>query len=193
MKNIEIEIRIFLETDAPLDEWLKLKAINKGKKFQHDIYFEPITNPFIKIDKNGFKDADEWLRVRILKESGELCYKKWHRNKDTNESLYADEVELKIDDVENAKVLLKHLGYHQISEVKKHRESWQFDNFLIEKDIIENLGTFYEFEFKGDIDNPEYGNDIIFNLLKEIGVINWKIIDRGYPWMQWNNDWRTTQ
>jgi len=192
MKNIEIEIRIILEDDKIINEWLKTKAVKRGYKFQHDIYFEPIDKPFVIIDKNGFKDADEWLRIRIDKETGELCYKKWHRDKITNASLFADEIEIKIDNIENTLILLKYLGYRQISEIKKHRESWAFDYFLIEKDYIENLGTFYELEFKGEIDNPKEGNNIIINFLKNIGINDWKIIDRGYPWMQWNENWKNS-
>jgi len=189
MKNIEIEIRIFIEDDSTLKNWLKHNATFVGNKYQHDIYFEPKQVPFIRIDDNGFKDADEWLRIRVYANSGELCYKKWHRDSETKQSLYADEVEVKIDKIDNLKLLLEYLDYNQISEVKKNRESWSYDNFLIEKDEIENLGVFYEIEFKGDANSPQEGLERIYSLLKNIGIRDWKIIDRGYPWMQWNENW----
>jgi len=190
MKNIEIEIRIHLDDDTALMKWLKNTAKYVGDKFQHDIYFEPKKSPYIFVDKNGFKDADEWLRIRVFGNEGELCYKKWHRDPETRKSLYADEIELKIGSVENLKTLLSYLDFQQISEVKKNRESWVYKNFKIEKDAIENLGVFYEIEFKGEVENPEYGSKEIYKFLKEIGITNLQVIDRGYPWMQWNDDWK---
>jgi len=189
MKNIEIEIRIFIEDDSVLRNWLKHQTVFVGSKYQHDIYFEPKQPPFILIDENGFKDADEWLRIRVYADCGELCYKKWHRDTETKQSLYADEVEVKIDNVDNLKLLLGYLGYNQISEIKKNRESWSYGNFLIEKDEIEDLGVFYEIEFKGDVNNPQEGIEQIYSLIKSIGIKDWKTIDRGYPWMQWNANW----
>ncbi len=190
MKNIEIEIRIHLDDDSIFEEWLRNTAKYIGDKYQHDIYFEPKNSPYVFIDKNDFKDADEWLRIRVLGDNGELCYKKWHRDPETRKSLYADEIELKIDNVENLKTLLSYLDFNQISEVKKNRESWSYKDFKIEKDEIENLGIFYEIEFNGYVENPECGSEEIHKFLKGIGIINWQIIDRGYPWMQWNDNWK---
>ena len=43
-----------------------------------------------------------------------------------------------------------------------------------------------EIEYKGRIEDPQKERERIFNLLKKIDIKGWKIIDRGYPWMQWN-------
>jgi hypothetical protein len=45
-----------------------------------------------------------------------------------------------------------------------------------------------EIEYRGEIDDPTNGRKVITDFLAEIGINGWKIIKRGYPWMQWNPD-----
>jgi predicted adenylyl cyclase CyaB len=187
MKNIEIEIRIALDDNTIFENWLINNAKYINQSYQHDIYYEPIKEPFIHLNNRNEKDADEWLRVRNSKGITELCYKKWHRDQITKESLYADEIEVRIDNYEKLILLLNHLNYHKISEIKKTRDSWSYRQFKIEKDTIEGLGVFFEIEFIDTIFSPALGKDLIFSFLKEINIDNWKLIDRGYPWMQWNS------
>ncbi|MEQ8382989.1 MAG: class IV adenylate cyclase [Coleofasciculus sp. A1-SPW-01] len=189
MKYIEIEIRIYLEDDSVLVSWLKSNAQYIGELSQEDIYYQPIKYPFIIKDDEGYKDADQWLRVRTSRKGTELCYKYWHRDSITKESLYADEVESTVGDKEAICKILELLGYEVISLIDKTRESWIYNNFKIERDCVKGLGNFYEIEFTGQTSNPEKGKEIIFDFLTVIGIENWKLIDRGYPWMQWNNDW----
>jgi len=185
MDNIEIEMRIQLEKPDTFLRWLKESAEPINSSNQTDFYFEPQDKPFIYLDPDGYKNADKWLRVRIG-DKNEICYKKWYRDKDTRKSLYADEIETNIKDGEKLIEILKKLGFRQIAIVKKHRESWQYKDFRFDCDEVEGLGFFVEIEFRGEIDNPKNGREKIINLLKEIGIKNWKIIKGGYPWMQWN-------
>jgi len=185
MDNIEIEMRIQLEEPETLLYWLKKSAEPINTSNQIDFYFEPKNKPFIYLDSDGYKNADEWLRVRIG-DKNEICYKKWYRDKNTHKSLYADEIETNIEDGEKIIEILKKLGFRQIAIVKKHRESWRYKDFRFDCDEVEGLGFFVEIEFKGEIDNPKNGREKIINLLKGIGIKNWKIIKGGYPWMQWN-------
>lgn len=187
MSNYEIEIRIQLKEPDIFRQWLKKSAELVGTSNQTDFYFEPAEKSFTYFDSNGYKNADEWLRVRIG-DKNEICYKKWYRDKTTGKSLYADEIETSIDNDEKLVEILKRLDFNQIAIVKKHRESWLYKDFRFDCDRVEGLGFFVEIEFKGEIDNPSGGREKIIDLLKEIGAENWKIIKGGYPWMQWNLD-----
>lgn len=187
--NINKEIEIRLQLDDP-DPFLKL--LKKSGNFlkgadQVDFYFDPPGKTFIYTDSEGYKNADEWFRVRIS-DKNSICYKKWYRDKNTGKSLYADEMELNVEDGKGLIVLLKILGFKQISVIEKHRESWKYEDFKFDCDKIKKLGFFVEIEFVGKISDPAKGREKIFNLLKILGIKNWKVISGGYPWMQWNKN-----
>lgn len=185
MQYIEVEIRIFLENDVPFLSWLSREATYIGQSRQVDKYFQHPEIPFIKKDENGLLDSDNWLRIRQQGQGCELCYKRWHRDLHTKESLYADEVEIVIEDQKTVEKLLQLLGYEPICVIDKTRDSWKYGDFKIERDQVINLGKFYEIEFCGE-GEPSTARSYIYDLLSKIGVTGWKVIDRGYPWMLWN-------
>lgn len=188
MKNIEIEIRIKLNSPDLFMEWLKKSAEQIKTAEQTDIYFDPPHKSFIVVDSEGYKNADEWLRIRISQNKNEICYKYWHTDKETGKSTHADEIETTIGDPEQILEILERLGFKQTAKIKKHRESWQYGDFRFDCDDIENLGFFVEIEFNGEIDDPAKGKQKIFDLLNEIGLKDWRKIKGGYPWMFWNID-----
>lgn len=96
MDNIEIEMRIYLEKPNTFLSWLKKSAELINSLNQIDFYFEPPDKPFIYIDSSGYKNADKWLRVRIG-DKNEICYKRWYRDKNSQKSLYADEIEVAVE------------------------------------------------------------------------------------------------
>lgn len=186
MQYIEVEIRIHLESDAAFADWLSKEATYIGQSHQVDKYFQHPQMPFVVKDINGLIDSDHWLRIRQGKDGCELCYKLWHRDPTTKESLYADEVETLVNNYEALEKLFQMLGYESISVIDKTRDSWRYGDFKIERDEVANLGKFYEIEFCGNVEDPTNAKQHIFDLLSTIGINNWRLIDRGYPWMQWN-------
>lgn len=185
-KNIEIETRLCLDNPDVLIKWLKESAGLLKVSDQSDYYFDPPHKSFILIDPQGLKDADEWLRIRLGSDGDSVCYKKWHREEKTGISLYAEEIEIPVTDGEQLLGIFEKMSFRRTSVIKKHRESWQYDDFIFDCDDVEELGHFVEIEYKGRIEDPRKERERIFDLLKKIGIKGWKIIDRGYPWMQWN-------
>lgn len=184
MENIEIEVRITIKNPQNFIQWLKKSAKQMKTFYQEDYYLQLPENPFI-CNFKGYKDANEWLRVRMSSKDS-ICYKKWHRDEKTGKSLYADELEINVENGSKTLELLKKLGFEIIETIKKYREEWQYKNFLICYDKVEELGEFFEIEFIGEIDNPAKGKQKIFDFIKKIGIKNWQTIERGYPWMKWN-------
>ncbi|OGM76913.1 hypothetical protein A2210_00085 [Candidatus Woesebacteria bacterium RIFOXYA1_FULL_40_18] len=185
-KNIEIEIRLWLKNPAPLIRWLKNNAALLKSSKQTDIYFDPPDKSYIFIDSQDSKDADEWFRLRTTNNENFICYKKWHRDKKTKVSLYADEIETRVVDNVNMLNILKKIGFKETAVVKKQRKSWKFKNFEFDCDRVQKLGYFVEIEYKGKVDNLKKDKEKIFLLLEKIGIKDWRVIDRGYPWMLWN-------
>lgn len=184
-KNTEIEIRIRIKDPSKLRELLKKSGKKLNIFHQTDYYFDPPDRSFIFIDQQGFKDATEWLRVRLAKKGDSICYKNWHRDK-KGHSLYAEEIETPISNGKLFIDLLKKLGFKMISVIKKSRESWELNEFEIDFDKVERLGYFIEIEYKGEIKNLSKGRKKIIDFLQTVELKDWEIIDRGYPWMRWN-------
>ena len=184
MKDIEIELKLFIKEPKKLLEWLrnKTKFINEFKQTDH--YFDPPHRSFIYNFK-GYKDADEWFRIRFGDKGNAICYKKWHRDK-YRKSLYCDEIETDINDAKTVMKMLKIMNFKSTSVVKKKRQSFKYGDFRFDCDEIEGLGFFLEVEFRGEIKDPKLGRQKIIDFLAKIGVENYKIINGGYPWMQWN-------
>lgn len=187
MKWIEIEIRLLFKNSKKIDTWLKNNAKYIDTKIQIDTYYEPQNRSYI-YDENGAKNADEWLRLREYSNKVEINYKHWHRDKKTRKSLYADEIETIVGSKEDMEKILTFLKFKKISIIDKVRDTWQYKNFEITRDDVKNLGKFYEIEFQGNLDNPENGKQLIFDFLDRIGIKEYTLIDRGYPWMDWNRN-----
>lgn len=185
-KNIEIEIRLWLKDPRPLVRWLKNKATLLETAEQTDIYLDPPDKSYIFTDNQRLKDADEWLRVRISDNKASACYKKWYRDKKTGVSLYANEIETPVANGPKLLDIFRRVGFQKTAVVKKHRESWSYGSFEFDCDSVQKLGFFVEIEYKGRVNNPKKDKDKIFTLLEKIGIRDWKVIDRGYPWMLWN-------
>ena len=91
MRNVidrEIEIRLQLNNPGPLLKLLKKSGNFLKASDQVDFYFDSPGKTFIYTDSKGYKNADEWFRVRIS-DKNSICYKKWYRDKDTGKSVYA--------------------------------------------------------------------------------------------------------
>lgn len=183
MKWMEIEIRIFFENSNDIDNWLMSNATKKAVAFQHDTYYQPRFSPFLVKQNLNIKSIDKWLRVR--EEQGEviLCYKHQHRNCDSGDSIYADEVEVQVSDKDAIDKIMTCLDFEVIAEVRKKRTKWLFDNFEIDVDDVDGLGRFYEIEFQGDVKSPEMGRSFILDFLDEHRLFGWSLIDKAYPLM----------
>lgn len=184
MKNIEIEIKIKLNDPKKLVKWLRTNAKKIGESNQEDHYFEHELKSFRYKDEDDYTDADEWLRVRIADNKHEICYKKWYR--DGKKSTYCDEIETTVGDPYQVLEIFKRLGFKETSVIKKHRASWKYQDFRFDCDEVNEIGFFIEIEFTGEADTPMQGKQKIYDLLKEIGLTEWKKTRRGYSWIQWN-------
>lgn len=186
MKNIEIEVKLKIDEPEKLLNWLGKNAQLIKTCDQTDYYFDPPHKTYIRKDAEGYQDAEEWFRIRISEKGDEICYKFWHRDPTTGKSIYADEIETSIGDHKQVLAILSRLGFKETSMIKKHRESYRYGNFQFDCDTVEDLGFFVEVEFKGKIEHPEKGKEIIFEFLRSINLTKWKKTKRGYSWIQWN-------
>lgn len=195
--NKEIEIKLKVENGElkTLLSWLKNNTNYLGQRHQIDYYFESPNEEFSYVNEEGITDAVKYLRVRLSNEQNDsVTYKHWHEDPDNpGKYLYCDEHEFEVDDGRKVMKLLGHLGYKRDIVVDKYRNVYKTEKFEIVIDEVKDLGTFVEIELKVEITDPKQGMDMIYALVKSIGINPIKIQTRGYVSMLWNPDHNFTE
>jgi adenylate cyclase class 2 len=184
--DLEIEIKIKLKDSDKLLRWLEGNAVLEKKIQQTDYYFDPPDRSFIFEGRDDYRDAKEFFRVRFEEEKSEVCYKYWHRDQKTEQSIYADEIEFEICDGKRFLMILEILGFRQTALIEKKRSVWRHQDFEFALDQVKGLGDFVEIEYKGKVSDPLQARQKIFALVEQIGLKHWRETKRGYCAIQWN-------
>lgn len=181
MKNIEIELKYRLNSDvAVLREKLASLGHVETRSRQKDTYYNAPHRDFLA----GKPAVSEWLRVREEENTASINFKRWHPL-DAVDKTHCDEYESQIGDPEAVTLLLKSLDCKELGVVDKHREEWVTTDraIAVAIDEVTNLGTFVEFEFKGEADSIEAATGVLHEFVKNLGVEVGDRIKGGYPHM----------
>ena len=95
--------------------------------------------------------------------------------------MYSDEYETAISDLDNTLKIYENLGYYKAITVNKHRREWEYDEFIIAYDCIENLGNFFEIELKNDNVPFETGQAKIKQFIASVLGEDYALSNTGYP------------
>ena len=176
-KRIEIEAKFPLyNKKETLSKLKKLGQTTEENNYQKDIYYTPAHENFLEK-----KPISEWLRIRNTKEEKTINYKNWS-NHDSNNKISCKEIEVGIDDYNGMLEMLNALDFKQVIVVEKTRNSFEYNNFIISIDSIENLGDFIELEFKTNLyDNEDESMNYIMHTIEELNIKVGKQIFAGYP------------
>ena len=185
-KEIEVKIQIDIQQQNILQQWLDKNAKFVGNVNHIEYYLNNPTSTFFFTAPENYKDALDYLRIRITKDGDSFCLKKFHEDPISKRPLYCDEYEVKVSDGKKTLELMKALGYTQHTIVEKNRSTYNFDCFEIVIDQVKNLGMFAEIELKSEVSNAQVGIKLIYDFLKSIGITKFKIQKRGYISMLWN-------
>ncbi|MBU1007764.1 class IV adenylate cyclase [Candidatus Dependentiae bacterium] len=186
-KEIEVKIQITKNDLLKLSKWLKVNARFTGDMSQTDYYLNNPKAPFFYSSEWRGKDCDNYLRIRKTSKKSFLCLKYVHRG-EKGQCLYCDEYEVVIDNAEDTLQLMKAAGFVDITILKKQRETYLYDIFEIAIDTVSDLGVFVEVELKKEVINYEVGHQLIYDLLRTIGLTKFKLQPQGYVHQLWNPD-----
>lgn len=188
-KEIEVKLQIDDQLLKQTKNWLDKNAKHAGSVSHTEYYLnKPETTFFFKAPE-GYKDAMDYLRVRLTEKGDSFCFKKFHEDPIEKRPLYCDEYEVEVSDGKKTLQLMKSIGYTEQTLVQKTRNIYTFDVFEIVIDQVTNLGVFMEVELKTEVANPQVGLNLIYDFLKSIGITKFKLQTRGYTSMLWNPEY----
>ncbi|MFX1387756.1 MAG: class IV adenylate cyclase [Promethearchaeota archaeon] len=187
---IEVEIKVRISNPEQIRiKFEEHNGIYKNSLLHEDIYYN------MPKGLRDFKETDEALRLRKSIEfnknevgKGQIInhYITYKGKKIDVSTKTREELEIKIEDIENMKTLLKKLGFQEILTIKKERELYEFEfkNYYIEVliDYLPILNQhFIEVEFLLDSsENLEDSKDILFDFLDLLGINREQSIRESY-------------
>ena len=162
---IEVEVKASVKDFAAVREKLKiLCAVKIKKEHQTDVYYNA--------PHKDFGETDEALRIREIPEDGEkriiLTYK---GAKLDNVSKTRKEIEVDVSDAKNTALILENLGFRRAAMVKKDRDIFHIDKFIVTLDMVYDVGNFVEIETEAhEDDDTSESVERIFNIYKKLGI-----------------------
>ncbi len=147
MKDVEIEIKVKVESTKTLVKFLENNASFLYENHQVDEYFTPVHRNFLDT-----RPVNEWLRLRNSGGRHSINYKNWHYLKN-GKAYHCDEYESGIEGIDQVKTIFKILNYKKIVVVDKIRKVYMLKDWEIALDKVVGLGDFVEIEYKGKIKN----------------------------------------
>jgi predicted adenylyl cyclase CyaB len=182
---LEIETKIKLDDSEVKDFRKRIREIadfeKKGKKA--DDYFAVQKKP-LDYPKKAF-------RVRALKDSFEVNFKRWLKTHWTKDIVVKQEFEFKLkgkDEVEDLLELFKDLGFTEWVKKIKFNETYQWKKdkkVSIELNNVKHLGYFLEIEYLAELKDLDKARNKIREVMKELGVRPEQIDNTGYTKMLW--------
>ena len=162
---IEVEVKAKIDNFENMEQKLvSIGAVKQRKIFQEDIYFKSPLVDFVK--------KDECLRVRTtIENDSKKFYITYKGPKMDLKGQTRKEIETAVESSEKCCQIFESLGFIKAFTIKKYRQYFQYENFLICLDDVEGLEPYMEIEI--DLENKinyQESQDKIFELYEKLGV-----------------------
>ncbi len=141
MKEIEILVQVFDDEDRVLKALADFEFV--GDKETRDVYyFDPLRDG-LKPGENGRLNACFRLRKKAGKT--QITFKNDHFDGDT--WLYSDEYETDVGSEKEVVCIIDALGLEELLVINNLKRTYQYKNYVIEFERVDNLGLFLEVEY----------------------------------------------
>ncbi|MCK5449276.1 class IV adenylate cyclase [Candidatus Pacearchaeota archaeon] len=188
---LEVETKIKLNDSqvSKLRKRIKEIAVFEKRGTKVDDYFA--------IQKNGY--PRKAFRIRAMKGSFEVTFKKWITELWTPEVVVKQEFEFELngkEEVENLLALFKDLGFSEWVKKIKRNETYKYKKnkkLSIEINKVKHLGYFMEMEYLCKEPESKYAIKLITDVLKELEIDFDQIDNTGYTKMLWYKGTRGKQ
>ncbi|NJE07403.1 class IV adenylate cyclase [Thermococcus sp. M39] len=162
---MEIEIKFRVNLDEIKKKIEALGAEFVGEEIQEDLYFS--------------LSPKRLLRIRRIVNLNEVILGYKDIKDEKNEEF--DEIEVKVEDFEKMKIILKRLGFKEDVWVKKHRYVYKLGDVTFELNHVEGLGDFLDIEVMSD--DIEKAKKRIWEVAKLLGLSKEDVEPRLYQEM----------
>jgi adenylate cyclase, class 2 len=177
MKNIEVEIQVFIKNLAMAES--RLKEVGKFIKSRQQIdkyYVLPHRDFFAK------DMPDEYLRIRFEEDKNHLNYSFLHFT-DDGWLRSTDEYETLVDKPEVVEEIFEKINLILKVTVEKTRKYFDCGDFEVTLDNIKGLGDFMEVEAKKDFGGIDKTRNACEDFLRNLNVEYEIQKEMGYPRM----------
>ena len=180
---LEVETKVKLnDSQIPaLRKKIKQIATLEKKGTKADDYFA--------IQEKGY--PKKAFRIRAMKDTYEVCFKKWITKLWTKEVVVKQEFEFNLkgkESMEDLMALLKDFGFKEWVKKIKRNETYKHKKnkkISIEINFVKHLGYFMEIEYLCQKSDVEKAINAITNTLKELEIDFNQIDNTGYTKMLW--------
>ena len=149
---MEVEVKFKVPFDEIKEKIERLGAELVRKEVQEDLYFA-LPLPSL-------------LRIRRIVNTGEVILGYKEIKDKRNEEF--DEIEVKVEDFDKIREILKRLGFKEDIWVKKYRYVYRLGNVTFELNRVEGLGDFLDIEVISE--NVEKAKREIWEAAKKLGL-----------------------
>ncbi len=175
--NVEVEIKIPVSKKGFERVRESLRKTTKFISASRDIdkYFNAPHRNFLEKTP-----TEEFLRVRIKKDSSYFTYKHGYWNKDKGHT-HSDEYETRVENHKELEKMLSVLNFKNILQIDKKREVYQArGGFEVSFDKVKNLGYFIEIESLKDFGGKEKTMEKLYEFARKLGLDPTKRDSSGY-------------
>lgn len=174
--KLEIEKKYYIKNTS-IEKLSKIieniGAEHTGDSKQCDIYFN--------VPGRDSLTSKECLRIRESDAKKEITYKPPTEESEMNNGFFAKkEVNLQIEDIETAKILLLDIGCTILAVVKKNRKRFRLDKFKVFIDNVKNVGLFIEIEIKDISKNIQKSINRIDKLMESLNIDDYVVENKPY-------------
>lgn len=164
---MEVEIKFKVNEPETVERFIRNRAEFVIEKVEEDHYFN---HPC-----RDFKETDEALRIRKDSEGVTVTYKGKKIDKETKTR---EEIKIKVDNFDRARMMLEKLGFRESGVVVKRRKIFRDEEITICFDHVDGLGYFIEFEIESE--DVEKSKEKLFRYAETLGFDRGKSIRKSY-------------
>ncbi len=162
---IEVEVKASVNDFSDVKQRLiQIGAVKIKREYQKDLYYNA--------PHKDFGVTDEALRIREIPENDGKRYILTYKGAKLDKvSKTRKEIEVEVSESENTSLILENLGFKKAAIVKKERDIYHLDEFIITLDNVYNVGKFVEIETEANEDEDTSKSiKKIFRIYKKLGI-----------------------
>ncbi|MDG5778291.1 class IV adenylate cyclase [Haloarculaceae archaeon H-GB2-1] len=158
----EVEVKVRASHDAVRERLVELDADQIDEVVQEDVYYDA--------PHRDFAETDEAFRLRREREDGDEDVRMTYKGPLVEaESKTRKEFETGVDEGETAENVFEALGFSPAATVRKERERFALDGYVVTLDAVDGLGEFVEVETETEND-VESAREGAYDVLRTLNL-----------------------